>query len=475
VATPDKRVLQVVAAGLVVLLAFRSASISALVLTVLMLPFPKGTSYGSTNVAFIALLFIVWLFRVSTKRAEPAGRTAVDIPILCLVMAYAVSFYNVQPGHMSLAWGQFNRFLTYVFLMYMVINVVRTSSDVAKLFTAQAISCFLVCLFGIYEQIRPGTAVVPGWIDFSGTFSSMGQGVRIGSTFLDYELFGEYCGLNLIMQMFLFTRASSMTRRFLIVGLMLLTFYCLFATVTRGALIAFMSGLLYLTWLSRKRLNFVRLTTAVLLTIGLLAAGDFIVSHYTNSFSTFERLFSTELKDGMPDSRAPAWKAVMAEVEKKPILGHGPYYSLERGLGLEWWPHNVYLYYAYIVGLVGLACYLWMLFALWRASPPRAASLGSGSYVAGATIVMRVLLLLFMIDQMKIDYLRNGTYSFFVWFMLGLIIAVQNVARREELALVKSTSTTEASLSDVRLGRVAPAPAVRRLAVSATPAVDRRG
>jgi hypothetical protein len=105
VAAPDKRVIQVVAAGLVVLLAFRSASISALVLTVFMLPFPKGTSYGSTNVAFIALLFVVWLFRVATKRAETPGRTRLDIPILGLVMAYCLSFYNVaRADHIPLAW-----------------------------------------------------------------------------------------------------------------------------------------------------------------------------------------------------------------------------------------------------------------------------------------------------------------------------------------------------------------------------------
>jgi O-antigen ligase len=471
VAAPDKRVIQVVAAGLVVLLAFRSASISALVLTVFMLPFPKGTSYGSTNVAFIALLFVVWLFRVATKRAETPGRTRLDIPILGLVMAYCLSFYNVaRADHIPLAWGQFTRFLTYVFLMYMVYAIVRTTSDVKKIFAAQAVTSFVVCLFGVYEQLRPGATLIPGWISFGGTFVS-GQGVRIGSTFLDYELFGEYCALNLVFQLFLFTRATSQTRRWVIVGLMALTLYCLFSTVTRGALLALMVGLVYLAWLSRTKLNFVKLTTAVALAAGLLLGGDWIASQTANSSSTLERLFSTQLENGMPDSRAPAWKAVWAEVEKKPLIGHGPYYALEEGLGLQWWPHNVYLYYAYIVGLIGLVFFVWVLVALWKSSKPLAPSLGSGTYVEGASVLMRVMLLMFMVDQLKIDYLRNGTYSFFVWFLFGLILAVHQVARRERVAALAGV---EAGVETVRRPPpVRPVAAARR-AVSSAPAVGTR-
>src|SRR5262245_20738291 len=94
-ADTNARVIQVVAAGFVVFFAFRSQLITGLLLTVLFLPFPKGTSYGTTNMAFMLLVFMVWVFRVSTGRAKAIGRTPLDIPILGLVMAYALSFYNV--------------------------------------------------------------------------------------------------------------------------------------------------------------------------------------------------------------------------------------------------------------------------------------------------------------------------------------------------------------------------------------------
>jgi O-antigen ligase len=433
IASPQVRVIQVVIAGLVLLLAFRSSSIAALTVAVLLLPFPKATSYGNTNVAFILVIFLVWLFRVTTKRAPAPHRSPFDLPVIGLVMAYCLSFYNVEPpSHFPMAWAIFLNILTYFLVFYMTMHLIRTQADVRRILTAQSVSCLLVCLFAVYEQFHPGSALVPGWIDFQQTRSTQGQGVRIGSTFLDFELFGEFCALNLFIQMFLFTRASSRTRKYLLVGLMLLTFYCLLATVTRGAIVSLLAGLLYLAWLSRRRLNFVKLVTAVSLVVGVLYIGDFLVSNYTTSKSVLDRLFGSRLERGfIPESRAPAWAQSLEAISEHPLIGHGPYYSIEKGLGLEFWPHNVYLYYLHTVGAVGLAFFLWILWGLWRRSKPRALSLGSGSYVEGATLLSRVVLFVFLLDQLKIDYLRNARYSFFVWCLLGIIVAISGIAQRE--------------------------------------------
>jgi hypothetical protein len=132
----------------------------------------------------------------------------------------------------------------------------------------------------------------------------------------------------------------------------------------------------------------------------------------------------------------------------------------------------VYLYYAYIVGFVGLFFFLWILRDLWIASRPRAPSFGSGTYLETATVLVRVLLFTFMLDQTKIDYLRNGTYSFFAWFLFGLVYAVGNVAREE--AKARAQAPIESGLPQ-HPPRVRSTAAVSpRLAVSATPAVPPR-
>ncbi len=469
---PDARVLQLFAGGIIVLLAFRFSSIDGLMLAALFLPFPKGTSYGNTNVAFILLIFIVWLFRVSTRRIEPPGRTPLDVPILGLVMAYCISFYNVQPQYFSVAWGLFMGFLTYLLIYYMVVAIVRSTADVKKLFLVQTISCVMVCLFALYEQRHPGATLIPGWISFAGTVGGQGSGVRVGSTFLDYELFGEYCALNLFLQMFLFTRAATQSRRFAIAGIMGLTLFCLFSTVTRGALLSFSVGAVYLMWLSRTRLNFVRLVMVFALAIPLILGADYIVANFTNGDSVLERLSGTEMKGVVPETRSEVWAQSFESVLKEPWIGHGPYMAPRIGVHAQYWPHNVYIFYAYIVGVFGLAFFLWFLWSLWKTSRPLAPSLGSGTYIEGATLLTRVMLFTFIIDQIKIDYLRNGTYSFFVWFLFGLVFAIGRVARREAgLRLVPALAepTPDAARGSTVPQRVAQRPAVPR--VSQRPAV----
>ena len=466
IANPDPRVLQVIAAGLLVLLAFRSKSISALMLAVLFLPFPKATSYGNTNVAFILLIFIIWLFRVSRKQAAAPQWTRLDLPVIGLVMAYALSFYNVHAHDLARSWAITASFFTYLFLAYMVINIVRTSEDVKKIFFAQTISSVLVCLIGLYEVGHPSSVIVPGWIELNQGYEFARQGVRIGSSFLDFELFAEYCGLNLLFQIFLFQRATSKTRKFLVAALMGITLFCLFATVTRGAIISLTVAMVYLVWISRRRVDFVRLVTFGFLAIGLLGGADFIVSHYTRTGSVMERLMGTELEGGVvPETRAGVWKQASENVMKEPIIGHGPFYAADRGLVTLYWPHCLYLYYAYIVGFVGLAFFLWILAVLWRATKPRAPSPGSGTYVQGATVILRAMLVLFIVDQIKIEYLRNERYSFFIWFLFGLMIAVDQVAKREAAAAARNAPAA-IPFDPVRRSRVSAPPAV-----SARPAV----
>ena len=426
--SPDKRVIQVLAAGLLVFLAFRIDSVSAMAIATIFLPFPKATSYGNTNVAFTLLIFIVWIFRVTTGRLPKPRRIPAMAPIGLLVISYLISFYNVEHGHIAVAWAKFLAFLSYLLLAYMVVSVTRTEADVKKIIFAQLVSCVMVCLFGVYELAHPGTVVIPGWIDFTETLS---VGTRIGSTFLDYELFGEYCAMNLILQTFLWTRATSKSRKFAMTLIMTLTAFCLFATVTRGAMLTMTVGIVYLSWMSRTKLNFQKFVIGTAVLICLFFAGDFVVSSFSSSGSVLNRLERTEFVGGVPDSRVGAWAYATKYIAEHPLIGHGPYYSIEKGLEQRWWPHNLYLYTASIVGVIGLSFYLWYLWELWKVSKPRAPSLGSGSFLQGARLAFRVMLVQFMIDQTKIEYLRNERYSFFVWFFFGLFVAVCTVAENE--------------------------------------------
>ena len=69
---PNKRVIPVIAAVVLFGLAWRTDMATAIGLLLVALPFPRYTTFGNTNLAFVLLLLVIWLLRV-TSGSQPAG------------------------------------------------------------------------------------------------------------------------------------------------------------------------------------------------------------------------------------------------------------------------------------------------------------------------------------------------------------------------------------------------------------------
>jgi hypothetical protein len=95
------------------------------------------------------------------------------------------------------------------------------------------------------------------------------------------------------------------------------------------------------------------------------------------------------------------------------------------------WPHNLYLYIANLVGFPGLLFFLAILFGLWRLLRPVVDDLRHRSYADAYLIVARAQLVLFAINELKIDFLRNGNYTFQIWLMFATWTAGYLVSRDE--------------------------------------------
>jgi hypothetical protein len=113
-----------------------------------------------------------------------------------------------------------------------------------------------------------------------------------------------------------------------------------------------------------------------------------------------------------------------------PILGQGPYYGDLPGHAL-WWPHNVYLFYANIVGYPGLVFFLMMMFGMFTMLRPVVDDLRHASYADAFLIMGRAQLFMFLLNEMKIDFLRNSNYTFQVWLLFSTWTAAYLVSRDE--------------------------------------------
>jgi O-antigen ligase len=201
----------------------------------------------------------------------------------------------------------------------------------------------------------------------------------------------------------------------------------MFTTVTRGGIVALGVGILYLMWLVRRRLTMVGLT----ITAGVTAAGvigmNWYVSTFTRTGNLFERLSGTTMKGLVPENRSIVWPDAWNRIFEHPFLGHGPSYSFLSGTHIYYWPHSLYLYVANNVGFFGLGVFLWLLSTLFRITRPPTDDLRHPDLLQSYMIIARVQLVVFLVDEIKIEYLRNDIYAAQVWMMFALMAAASQV------------------------------------------------
>jgi hypothetical protein len=430
--TPNKRVIPVIVSLLVFGIAWRLDMVAALSVLVFLLPYPKGTVFGSTNIAFILLIFLIWLLRVSLRMSPRARSSPVDLPIFLLVLWYILSFYNVRDAvALAAAFQNFALFLSCLLLFYMLVNNIRTQQDLKRLHVAQLVTALLVFLVAAIEARTAGKVIIPGVLDFHGTMGSNfnTRDVRVGASFRDFELLSEYCGISLLLALFLWVRAKSQTQRVVLSLFALFNIYTMFTTVTRGIIVSLGVVLPYLFYVIRRHLNPVKFITAAT-TIAVLAIGmNWFVSTYTNTGDVFLRMGETKVVHGVvPEARAGPWLNAWRRALVHPILGQGAYYTEMEGYELVW-PHNVYLYIANLIGFPGLLFFLALLFGLARILRPVVDDLRHASYADAYLIIARIQLFMFALNELKIDYLRNPIYIFQVWMWFGTWTAAYLVSR----------------------------------------------
>ena len=439
--TPDKRVLSVLAGLVVAGIAWRLEIVAGIGVMILALPFPKGTTFGTTNLALILLVLVIYLLRVGQREVARPAPTPIDMPLLGLCIAYLVSFYNVTPENMQGAFANTELFVGTILMFGVVVNSVRSEADLKRLHGFQMVTLGLVLVIALWELTHPGKALVPGWLDFTQTTGEAfnTRNVRIGGAFHDYELLADYCGLNIIFLAFLVSRARDTSQRILYGTLMAGTVFVLFSTVTRGPIVSLAVALAYMMWLMRRRLRVVPVTIGAAAITAVFLGTNFIVSRFTRSGDLFVRLSQTEIKGFVPDTREAAWKDAWDHFLLHPLIGSGPLYSTVRGLHSWFWPHDLYMYVENIVGILGLAFFLWMLWTLFSLTKPNVDTPAAESYLESYLFIARVQCVFFLVDQIKIEYLRNDTYQYQAWLMFALWVTAARLRANGPPAPLRAT------------------------------------
>ena len=246
-------------------------------------------------------------------------------------------------------------------------------------------------------------------------------------------------------------RSKRLALRALFGMFLVVDLFMMFTTITRGAFFSLIVGIAYLMILSRKDINFVRFAyIAVGMTV-LLVVLEGIVARYTTSGSLFERVMTTTFERGLiPANRVGTWEGAIERGMANPLFGQGTGWDFAKGLSTGQWPHCLYLFYFNITGLFGLGAFLFLLYRLVKATFVGIhASLATSPFPEALMKMMHVVLIIFLFDQIKIEYLRNVKYTYFVWFFFGLIIATHNIIIRQRRERAVAETAAERAEVDI--------------------------
>jgi O-antigen ligase len=291
---------------------------------------------------------------------------------------------------------------------------------------------FLIMLLAIYELNHPGAVLIPGWIQFTATVGTElnARNVRVGGPFFDFELLSEFCAINSLLLWFLVVRAKNPYRRAALIIVLLLDIFVLFATITRGSIISLAIGILYLAFRARRQLKVVPLAigSAALASAGI--AMNYYVGAFTRSGSVGERFQTTRFIGLVPEDRLVVWTDSWNRFLAHPIIGYGPYYAPQIGTHFTSWPHDIFLHIANLVGLFGLTFFVMILYQLFRLSHEGEIHLHDPSHSRAFLPIAHTMFVVFLIDEIKIDYVRNGIYQFEVWIMFAMLVSTYQLATR---------------------------------------------
>jgi len=259
------------------------------------------------------------------------------------------------------------------------------------------------------------------------------EGVRVGSVFGDYEMFAEYIAIFIPILLIRIISEKVFLRQIIWVPLMGMAIMLLLGTATRGAFVSLIAGVIYLVWISRRIMNFQKFLPVLIVAMVGFYVSAIALDQYTSSASLFGRLGKTKLVSGMPDTRARVWTEAWGRIMDKPWLGHGPTYVLgtdEKNVRRHY-PHSLFLFMSFIVGIPGaILFYVLILIIFFRSLQAARKYATEKSQFAYTVVILSSTLVIFMVDEIKICFLRYPQTQHFTWTLFALVISSTRLANQ---------------------------------------------
>ncbi len=296
-------------------------------------------------------------------------------PLQFLALAVFISVLFSQYPTLSL-FAFFGKFLKCVFLYFSFIEAFSDEKRIRIFLGFFLLSALIAALSGLVQHYTGRDFIKGHFVGYENFILSE----RVSSSFSSANGFGAYLlpVIGLVAH-FLYTAIARHKSRILGGGLTLLLVLllaCLCWTYSRSSWIGYLFILFLMVWIDRRKALFAGALFLVFYFIFLPSLNQARNLNLLNDNSSGVRMKNENLlysiKPDLEDvgsGRLAYWKKAVSIIRSSPVWGTGlnTYTKIiRRDPDPSTWryAHNGYLQMAAETGLVGLACFLWMLFVL---------------------------------------------------------------------------------------------------------------
>ena len=414
----------------------------------LILPFGAlQTRFGHVNVFLILIVFYIYMIRLLITKNKYKVSKWLYLLLGLIFASHLISFVvnytslNIDNYFQSHYFISLLEILSNIAVFLMVANELKDIHDVRTALKIVIAAYFISSTATVLQLIDPSALGILKYFCHLRIESSRGQ--RVSGTLGEYELYSEYTGIIILFIIYFFTTSPQTTYRILTSSLLLTAFLFLMQAKTRGGLVALFISLTYLFLVRYRSIVKTIGTRKFLLTLiifPLIVASVYIAAKKYDTYNLIDHTVKTkvDIMEGNLDTREDVWNYAIKEIRetKNIFLGRGSGLRSQTEV-LRSYPHNLYLYLILSIGLFGLLSYSILFFYL---SINRGKNTPKDLEVL--SLFMKAALLLFLIDQVKIEFFRNSTYQHIIWSIFGIIYVVNKKLMSDktiEVGLANST------------------------------------
>jgi O-antigen ligase len=333
---------------------------------VIIIPFqPVVSAFGSINMMLVYLTAFAFMLRGRIKYLPMLGW------VMALLFVYFISMSQAPP---------YTRFdsLFYIItigsnflVFYLVFNYVNKDGNVPVFFHFLVVSNILVASY-CFIQLFVGFGGVSVFGVEELSLQQNRADSRLMGPFAAAGITAEYLLVQTFILLYMVTYETSKFWRRTSLLLLPVNLVFLVATGNRTAVVLlFVCGIFY-AYLFRHQLGMKRIMLGGFMLVMFFTVSAVAIINFSQFNVLFDRLGDTQVEKGLVDSRSVIWPLAWDRISDKPVLGHGPRLRLmdeenrafPQGHQFMPFPHSLYLYILYTLGIVGLLVYLGFFFRL---------------------------------------------------------------------------------------------------------------